>query len=87
MAFICLFKCTCFSLQFISVANFTLHELRCKKHTTLCEVCSEPVAKEELERHMQDEHAPVTCQDCGQKVPREQIDNHRVCSHGTGSLV
>lgn len=66
------------SLQYISEANFTLHELRCAKHTVLCEVCGEPVSKEEIEQHLQEEHAPVECQHCGKKFPREQIDHHRV---------
>lgn len=70
--------CCYFSLQDISEANFMLHELRCAKHVALCEQCGEAVAREELQQHYEEEHAPVACQHCGDKFPREQIDSHTV---------
>lgn len=63
-------------LQLISTDVFQLHELRCAKHTMLCNVCQQPVSREEFEQHFEEEHAPATCKYCGIKVPKDEMASH-----------
>ena len=45
-----------YSLQLVSTDVFQLHELRCAKHTVLCNVCQQPISREELQQHLEEEH-------------------------------
>lgn len=54
--------------------NFELHELHCYKNVTLCKKCNEPVAKSEMEEHMET-HALVQCK-CEEMIEKSQLEKH-----------
>ena len=70
--------CPLFSKRDIEV-NFELHELHCYKNVTLCKKCNEPVAKSEMEEHMET-HALVQCK-CEEMIEKSQLEKHEVITY------
>ncbi|XP_046555045.1 TRAF-type zinc finger domain-containing protein 1-like [Haliotis rubra] len=60
----------------ISAANFTMHEVHCRRHIVLCEHCDEPVPRSEMEEHFSEHHATVACTQCGEQQEKTQLQEH-----------
>lgn len=67
-----------YSLKDIAAANIIVHELRCKKHLTVCTKCGYTVPKTELAKHNDEEHKVVNCDECKEAVTEKQLDDHKV---------
>ncbi|KAL0972798.1 hypothetical protein UPYG_G00194880 [Umbra pygmaea] len=60
----------------VAASNFALHESHCQRFLCLCPVCEEPVPRELMEKHQEEEHAQVKCTNCNQKMERCQLLEH-----------
>jgi NAD-dependent SIR2 family protein deacetylase len=67
-----------FSKREIAEANFTIHEVHCRRNIVLCEKCQEPVPKSELDEHVKEVHEPVKCDLCNGLYEKNLIENHKV---------
>lgn len=57
---------------------YQTHEVHCRKHTMLCEICDEPIAIREKEEHDKEYHTPAICELCGESFPADTLDEHKV---------
>ncbi|XP_018935804.1 TRAF-type zinc finger domain-containing protein 1 [Cyprinus carpio] len=66
----------------IPEANFTTHEIHCRRNIALCEVCQEPFPHAELVQHKEMDHAEEQCK-CGLKIEKRFMEVHQrsECSH------
>jgi len=62
----------------IAEANFTIHEIHCRRNIVLCEKCQEPVPRSDLEAHIEELHAPVKCDLCSGTFERNLLESHKV---------
>ncbi|XP_053729856.1 XIAP-associated factor 1 isoform X1 [Synchiropus splendidus] len=62
----------------VAEVNFSLHEAHCRRFLCLCPDCEEPVPKEQLALHREEEHAMVKCSKCNKKMEKRLLDDHEV---------
>ena len=62
--------------QDVPSANFEMHAIHCQRFLTPCPQCGEPVNKNQIQEHIDENHAEVKCEVCGEKVEKMELDNH-----------
>ena len=55
-----------------------MHEMHCKRHISLCEHCNEPIPKNEMEVHYEENHAKIKCPKCETEVEKMHLEEHEV---------
>ncbi|XP_069003534.1 XIAP-associated factor 1 [Embiotoca jacksoni] len=60
----------------VAEANFDLHETHCSRFLCLCPDCNEPVPKDQLSQHREEQHTQVRCSKCHQKMERCRLMDH-----------
>lgn len=60
----------------IAAANFTIHEVHCKRRLVLCTICSVPVLRSGETQHVNDVHAKTPCAQCQEEVERDHMTGH-----------
>ncbi|XP_054457860.1 XIAP-associated factor 1 [Anoplopoma fimbria] len=60
----------------VAEANFALHETHCKRFLCLCPDCNEPVPKEKLDQHREEQHTKVRCVKCYLTMERCHLEDH-----------
>ncbi|XP_053557676.1 TRAF-type zinc finger domain-containing protein 1 isoform X2 [Bombina bombina] len=63
--------------HYIPVANFTIHEIHCKRKISVCSICEEPFPTTEMDEHIATEHAMVTCK-CNMKMEKRDVEEHEL---------
>ncbi|XP_031696782.1 XIAP-associated factor 1 isoform X2 [Anarrhichthys ocellatus] len=60
----------------VAEENFALHETHCRRFLCLCPDCDEPVPKEQLDQHREEQHTEVRCSKCHLKMERRHLLDH-----------
>ncbi|KAK9520454.1 hypothetical protein VZT92_020339 [Zoarces viviparus] len=60
----------------VAEANFALHETHCRRFLCLCPDCDEPVPREQLDQHREEQHTEVRCSKCYLKMERRHLLDH-----------
>ncbi|XP_068441529.1 XIAP-associated factor 1 [Clinocottus analis] len=60
----------------VAEANFSLHETHCRRFLCLCPDCDEPVPREQLDQHREEQHTEVRCSKCHLKMERRHLVDH-----------
>uniref|UniRef100_A0A8C7YQC9 XIAP associated factor 1 n=1 Tax=Oryzias sinensis TaxID=183150 RepID=A0A8C7YQC9_9TELE len=61
----------------VAEPNFALHESHCRRFLCLCPDCAEPVPRDQLARHKDEQHAQVRCSECRVKMERRHLSEHQ----------
>ncbi|GBO29763.1 hypothetical protein AVEN_86266-1, partial [Araneus ventricosus] len=61
----------------ISAKNYVIHTVHCERKIQLCDRCSEPVPRSELEKHEEEFHSKYACSECGISVEKWQVEKHK----------
>ncbi|KAF4086414.1 hypothetical protein AMELA_G00105970 [Ameiurus melas] len=56
--------------------NLPMHEVHCQRFLCLCPDCEEPVHKDQLEEHREEQHTPVKCRKCSMKMEKCKLADH-----------
>ncbi|XP_017346509.1 XIAP-associated factor 1 [Ictalurus punctatus] len=56
--------------------NLPMHEAHCQRFLCLCPDCEEPVPKDQLEEHREEQHTPVKCKKCNRKMEKCKLADH-----------
>ncbi|KAL4224303.1 TRAF-type zinc finger [Mactra antiquata] len=60
----------------ISSNNFVMHEMHCKRHISLCKHCKEPIPKNEMDVHYEENHAMMKCPKCKVEIEKMHFEDH-----------
>ncbi|RVE64733.1 hypothetical protein OJAV_G00128440 [Oryzias javanicus] len=61
----------------VAESNFALHESHCSRFLCLCPDCAEPVPRDQLAQHKDEQHAQVKCNKCNSKMERRHLSDHQ----------
>ncbi|KAL5217087.1 hypothetical protein ABZP36_017771 [Zizania latifolia] len=61
----------------IPSSNIDLHSAHCARNLQKCEHCGEMVARKLMDKHYNEDHAPVNCDLCKEIIQREIWDLHK----------
>jgi hypothetical protein len=57
-----------------------MHSVHCHRNIAVCGKCGEPVPRNELAEHEEEEHRDVTCE-CGDVLENCLLAKHKVCMY------
>jgi len=63
--------------QRISIAQITMHELRCARINWYCAACNMAVLKTDKDKHEQEYHTEYICEWCGDSKEKRHIIDHK----------
>ena len=74
----CKLVCRTCSKRDIACANFTMHEVHCKRNIVLCGKCQEPIPRSEMESHEAEVHVLTPCDLCQKSFEKAALEEHVV---------
>ena len=66
-----------FSKKMIEIDKFLLHEPFCIRNVIRCEICDEPINRDEKDDHFNENHKLQDCGDCGKKLEKRLLSSHK----------
>ena len=67
-----------YSRREVSVANYVMHVNHCVKYMQCCSICKEPVNRNNMQEHIDENHKLVRCKQCHQQMENSQLEEHMV---------
>lgn len=67
-----------YSQREVSVANYVMHINHCVKYMQCCPMCKEPVNRNNMQEHIDENHKLVHCKQCHQEMENSQLEEHMV---------